>query len=33
MLEFLVDNIYVVFEGYVHQQIVGIPNGTNCALS
>ena len=31
MLEFLVDNICVVFGGKVFQQIVGIPMGTNCA--
>ena len=31
MLEFLVDNIFVVFGGQVFQQIVGIPMGTNCA--
>ena len=31
MLEFLVDNILVVFAGKVFQQIVGIPMGTNCA--
>ena len=37
MLEFLVDNIFVVFagnvfvKGNVFQQIVGIPMGTNCA--
>ena len=31
MLEFLVDNIFVVFRGKVFQQIVGIPMGTNCA--
>ena len=31
MLEFLVDNIFVVFSGKVFQQIVGIPMGTNCA--
>ena len=31
MLEFLVDNIIVVFWGKVFQQIVGIPMGTNCA--
>ena len=30
MLEFLVDNIFVVFGGKVFQQIVGIPMGTNC---
>ena len=31
MLEFLVDNTFVVFAGKVFQQIVGIPMGTNCA--
>ena len=31
MLEFLVDNLFVVFGGKVFQQIVGIPMGTNCA--
>ena len=32
MLEFLVDNIFVVFfSGKVFQQTVGIPMGTNCA--
>ena len=31
MLEFLVDNIFVVFGGKVVQQKVGIPMGTNCA--
>ena len=31
MLEFLVDNIFVVFGGKVFRQIVGIPMGTNCA--
>ena len=31
MLEFLVDNIFVVFGGKVYQQIVGILIGTNCA--
>ena len=30
MLEFLVDNIFVVFTGKVFQQMVGIPMGTNC---
>ena len=30
MLEFLVDNIFVVFAGKVFQQVVGIPMGTNC---
>ena len=31
MLEFLVDNTFVVFGGKVFQQMVGIPMGTNCA--
>ena len=31
MLEFLVDNIFMVFAGKVFQQIVGILMGTNCA--
>ena len=31
MLEFLVDNIFVVFAGKLFQQRVGIPMGTNCA--
>ena len=31
MLEFLVDNIFVVFAGKVFHQIIGIPMGTNCA--
>ena len=31
MLQFLVDNIFVVFGGNVFQQIVGIPMGTSCA--
>ena len=31
MLEFLVDNIFVVFAGKVFQQIVGILMGRNCA--
>ena len=31
MLEFIVDNIFVVFGGKVFQQIVYIPMGTNCA--
>ena len=31
MLEFLVDNIFMVFGGKVFQQRVGIPMGTNCA--
>ena len=31
MIEFLADNIFVVFAGKVFQQTVGIPMGTNCA--
>ena len=31
MLEFLVDNCFVVFAGKVFQQTVGIPMGTHCA--
>ena len=31
MLDFLIDNIFVTFEGRVFQQAVGIPMGTNCA--
>ena len=31
MLEFLIDNIFVIFGGRVFQQTVGIPMGTNCA--
>ena len=31
IIEFLVDNIFVVFGRKVFQQIVGIPMGTNCA--
>ena len=31
MLNWLIDNIYVVFGGQVFQQIIGIPMGTNCA--
>ena len=31
MLEFLIDNIYVMFGGRVYQQKVGIPMGTNSA--
>ena len=32
MLEFLIDNIFVMFDGRVFQQTIGIPMGTNCAL-
>ena len=31
MINFLIDNIFVVFGGQVFQQTVGIPMGTNCA--
>ena len=31
MLEFLIDNIFVEFGGFMFQQTVGIPMGTNCA--
>ena len=31
MLEFLIDNIFVIFGGRVFQQTVGIPMGTQCA--
>ena len=31
MLEFLIDNIFVIFGVRVFQQTVGIPMGTNCA--
>ena len=31
MIEFLVDDIYVRFDGQLFQQMVGIHMGTNCA--
>ena len=31
MLEFLVENFFVVFAGKIFQQIISIPMGTNCA--
>ena len=31
MLEFLIDNIFVMFGEQIFQQTVGIPMGTNCA--
>jgi hypothetical protein len=31
LLEFLIDNIFVILGGRVFQQTVGIPMGTNCA--
>ena len=30
MLEFLIDNIFVMFGGRVFQQTVGMPRGSNC---
>jgi hypothetical protein len=30
MLEFFIDNIFLIFGGRVFQQTVGIPMGTNC---
>ena len=32
MLDFLIDNIFVLFGERVLQQTIGIPMGTNCAL-
>ena len=31
MLDFLIDNIFIMFLGRVFQQTVGIPMGTSCA--
>ena len=31
MLDFLIDNIFVLFGERVFQQTIGIPMGTNCA--
>jgi len=31
MLDFLIDNIFVLFGGLVFQQTIGVPMGTNCA--
>ena len=31
MLEYLIDNIFVEFDGRIFQQTIGIPMGTNCA--
>ena len=31
MIEFLIDNIFVQFEGRLFRQVIGIPMGTNCA--
>jgi hypothetical protein len=31
MLDFLIDNIFVLFGGRVFQQTIDIPIGTNCA--
>ena len=32
LLNYLIDNIFVEFGGWIFQQTVGIPIGTNCAL-
>ena len=32
IIEFLEDNIFVKFRGYLFHQVIGIPVGTNCAL-
>ena len=32
MLEFLLDNIFVPFDGQIFQQTIDIPMGTNCVL-
>jgi len=32
MLQFLIDNIFIMFGGRVFQQTVGIPTGTNYVL-
>ena len=31
MLEYLIDTIFVEFGGWIFQQSIGIPMGTNCA--
>ena len=31
MIEFLIDNIFVQFEGFLFRQVIGIAMGTNCA--
>ena len=31
MLDFLLDNIFVVFDGQIFQQTIGIPMGSNCS--
>ena len=31
MLDYLIDNIFVVFGGQIFRQTIGIPMGTNCA--
>ena len=31
MVEFLIDNIFVKFGGFLFRQVIGIPVGTNCA--
>lgn len=32
MLDLLIDNIFILFDGRVFQQTIDIPVGTNCAL-
>ena len=32
MLEYLIDTIFVEFDGRIFQQTIGIPMGTNCTL-
>ena len=31
LVDFVVDNSYVIYQGQVYRQIIGIPMGTNCA--
>ena len=30
ILDYLIDNIFVAFSGWIFQQTIGIPMGTNC---
>jgi len=32
MLDFVIDNIFILFDGLVFQQTIGIPMDTNCGL-
>ena len=32
MLDFVIDDIFILFDGQVFQQTIGIPMGTNCGL-